>query len=134
MDMLKRLSHSVIAPVLLAAALSGCSSDSDSSSMKCPSAAVLAPTSTLTTFRPELKDDPAGELYTVGLLQVRTDCDFDADNGQTDSTLDIRFRARRAKGGATASYRAPYYVAISQGQRVLSKVNFWVNFSFDHRI
>lgn len=131
MAMLQRLFKPVIQAVLLTAALSGCSSDSDdASSMKCPSAAVLAPSSTLTTFRPELLNDPKGELYTIGVTQVQTDCDFDSDNGTTESSLTIQFRAKRAQGTAAASYHVPYYVAISQGQRVLSKVTFRVDFSF----
>jgi hypothetical protein len=119
---------SVLATVLAAALLGACSSDSKKNN--CPYAAVLAPTATLTTFRPGIKDDPSGELYTVGLNEVSADCSFDSDNGTTDSSLALSFKAKRAPSPDAASYRVPYYVAITQGERVLSKHDFWVNFSF----
>jgi hypothetical protein len=129
MRILSRIARPAVATVLSAAVLVGCSSDSKKAPT-CPPAAVLAPTSTLTTFREGMKADPASALYTVGLANVKTDCEFDSDKGTTDSTLELSFIAKRAAKEDAASYKVPYYVAVTQGTRVLSKHVFWVNFGF----
>src|SRR5258706_721385 len=82
------LVRSVLVTAFAVAGLAGCESDSKIAA-KCPSAAVLAPTSTLTAFRSGVKAEPAGALYTVGLASVRTNCAFDSDNGTTDSSLEL---------------------------------------------
>jgi hypothetical protein len=126
-----RFSSSVLAAALAVVFLASCSSsDSDNAPKNCPSSAVLAPTSTLTAFRPGMKDDPAGVLYTVGISQVGTACQFDANDGTTDSSLELTFKATRSTSADSASYRVPYYVAVAQADRVLSKATIWVNFAF----
>ncbi|MBV9332202.1 MAG: hypothetical protein JOZ55_11675 [Alphaproteobacteria bacterium] len=109
--------------------LAACSTDSKPQS--CPSAAILAPAATLTAFRPDKPNDPLGELYTAGLTNVRTSCVLDVDNGTTDSSLSLTFRAKRAAGGDALSYRIPYFVAVSLDGKVLTKRTFWINFAFD---
>ena len=54
----------------LAAALPG-SCSSDLKKNNCPYAAVLAPASTLTTFRDGMKDDPAGVEKTAKEIKTR---------------------------------------------------------------
>jgi hypothetical protein len=127
--------HAILRPIrpalataLAAALLGSCSTDLTRNN--CPYAAVLAPASTLTAFRPGAKNDPAGEQYIVGLSGVSTDCSFDSNNGTTDSSLKLSFQAKRPQSPDAASYKVPYFVAITQGERVLSKHDFWVNFSF----
>jgi len=128
MHTIPRTVHPALATALAAALLCACSSDMKKNN--CPYAAALAPTTTLTAFRPDMKDDPAGEQYTVGLTEVNTDCSFDSDNGTTDSSLELSFKAKRPPSPDAASYKVPYFVAITQGVQVLSKHDFWVNFSF----
>ena len=117
------------ATALVVLSLTGCSSDTPKVPT-CPSAAVIAPASTLTTFKPGMHDDPTGELYTVGIANVKTDCTLDADNGTTDSTLALRFTAKRAPAPEAASYRVPYFVAVALEGKVLAKRDIWVNFGF----
>jgi len=122
-----------IPALLLSAAsllLGGCGSDT-AKVPTCPTAGILAPVSTLTTFKEGQKDDPKGELYVVGMLKVRTQCDLDVDNGTTNSTLQVQFKARRATAsGAGESYKVPYFVAVVLDGNVLAKRNMWVNFAF----
>jgi hypothetical protein len=96
----------------------------------CPVAAVLVDTSSLTVFRPELQNDPAGALYAVDLNGVKTDCSFDRREGQTDSSLHLTFHATRAPTGEAVSYSVPYYVAVTQGDRILSKRILTAQFGF----
>ena len=128
MPTLHRTAAAAVAAILSTAWLAGCSSDTKV--VNCPSAAALAPTSTLTTFQAGAAKDPADALYTVGLVNVKTDCNFDSDAGTTDSTLELTFRAKRKDAGKSAAYKVPYFVAVTQGTRILSKRIFWVNFSF----
>jgi hypothetical protein len=118
--------------LLLSAALlllGGCGSDTKIPT--CPTAGILAPVSTLTTFNVGQKDDPKGELYVVGMLKVRTKCDLDVDNGTTDSTLQVQFKARRAVAtNVNENYKVPYFVAVVLDGKVLAKRNIWVNFGF----
>jgi hypothetical protein len=120
------------APLLVAAllVLGGCSSP-NTKAPTCPTAGILAPVSTLTTFKEGKKDDPTAELYTVGLIAVHTGCDLDVDNGTTDSTLSIQFKARRtAATNVVENYRVPYFVAVVLDGKVLAKRNMWVKFGF----
>jgi hypothetical protein len=117
------------ATALAALALAGCSSDKPKAPT-CPYAAVIVPTSTLTTFKPGMHNDPSGELYTVGITNVRTDCTLDADNGTTDSTLALSFKAKRTASPNSASYRVPYFVAVVLDGKVLAKHDIWANFGF----
>ena len=96
----------------------------------CPAAAVLVDTSYLTVFRPDLQNDPAGALYTVSLDGVNTDCSFDNREGQTDSSLHLTFHATHAPIGEAVNYSVPYYVAVTQGDRILRKNNFIAHFNF----
>lgn len=115
----------------IAAALASCSSSAPKG-LGCPAAAVLAPTSTLTTFRQGsgLRGDPAGELYTISVTGVVTDCDLDVENGTADARLNIDFRVTRVANGEPASYRVPYFIAVTQGDRVLDKRIAWLDFAF----
>jgi hypothetical protein len=115
--------------LLSAALLSGCSSDAKKG--LCPTAAILASTSTLTVFRPGAQGDPTGELYRVGMTDVSTDCSFDKHELTTDSSVDITFRATRAPSGDGAQYSVPYFVVVSQGDRIINKHMFVAQFSFD---
>jgi hypothetical protein len=128
MSVFDRTAAAAVAAILSTAWLAGCGSDTKV--VNCPSAAALAPTSTLTAFQDGAAKDPADAVYTVGLVNVKTDCSFDSDAGTTDSTLELTFRAKRKDAGKAAAYKVPYFVAVTQGTRILSKRIFWVNFGF----
>lgn len=133
MNAFSRLARPLKVATLLGLAvwLAACSSDGDKKkAANCPYAAVLAPASSLTVFMPGKTDDPNAELYRVGISGVKTACVLDADNGTTDSTLELTFKAHRAIAGKDVGYRVPYFVAVSLGSKVLAKNEFWVNFSF----
>lgn len=122
----------LLAAAIAAASLSGCGSSGFSSAKPedCPSASVIVPTSSLTTFKQGMQNDPKGELYRVGISGATTDCSLDEDNGITDSSLQISFRATRSEAGPEVTYKVPYYVAVAQGERILNKRDIWVSFTF----
>ena len=96
----------------------------------CPSAGAIVTTSSLTTFKQGMNNDPKGVLYRISVTGVTTECTLDADNGITDSALTITFKATRTEAGDEVSYRAPYYVAVARDAKVLDKHDAWVGFTF----
>jgi len=123
-----RLFRPLGATALVALSVAGCSNAPKVPT--CPSAAVLAPAASLTTFKAGKHDDPTGELYTVGIVNVKTNCSLDVDNGTTDSTLALRFKAKRAASPDSANYRVPYFVAVVLDGKVLAKRDIWASFGF----
>jgi hypothetical protein len=96
----------------------------------CPSAAILADTASETVFRPGAPQDPSGEAYTAAVTDVKTDCTFDRQQGETFSSLDISFRATRAPSPDAARYQLVYFVSINSGDRVINKKQYSVRFDF----
>lgn len=87
----------------------------------CPSASILADTSNLTVFRAGAPADPSGEAYTVAITGVKSTCQYTkgARNVPVNLTFDVR--AIRAPSADGAEYKVPYYSAVTQGDRILSK-------------
>jgi len=122
--------RSVTAVALGFSLLGGCMT-TDTEKGLCPSAAVLAPTASVTVFRANAPADPSGELYTLWMTNVVAACDFEKEEKTTKSHLDISFHATRAPSTEAANYRVPYYVAMTQGgSRILTKKFFLADVSF----
>jgi hypothetical protein len=97
----------------------------------CPTANILADTSTLTEFKPGMQGDPAGEIFNIQILSVSPSCSVDTDEGTTESSVDITFRAVRAPTGGVANFTAPYYIAsVLDGSNILDKKILATAFSF----
>jgi len=109
--------------------LSGCETKLEKA--VCPNSNVLANTSSVTVFKKGMEGDPSGVLYKVEVTGVTASCDFDLDQGTTDSNVEISFRATRAPNGDSGDYTVPYYVAsMLDGTTVLNKQIFATAFSF----
>ena len=119
-------------PVLAAVAaltLGGCTTDEQKG--LCPTAAVLAPASALTVFRAGASADPSAELYSVWMSNVKSGCGYDKDARTADSHLTIEFDAKRAPSAEPASYKAPYFIAITRGgDKILTKKIFLAPVTF----
>jgi hypothetical protein len=121
-----RISILALFAVLL---LSGCASDAQKG--LCPTAAVLAPVSALTVFRENAPADPSGELYSVWMTNVKTECKYDKEKKTTESSLRIFLSAKRAPTGQTANYRVPYFVTVTHGgDRIMTKKMYTTDISF----
>jgi len=114
--------------VLAAAlALAGCNNNRI---VICPSAAILADTAVETVFRPGAPAELSGEAFTAYLVTARTDCTFDKNEGKTLSSLDLSFRAVRPPSTDAATYSLPYFIAVNQAERLISKRMMTVRFDF----
>ncbi len=96
----------------------------------CPGAAILADTASVTVFRPGAPADPSGEAFTAYLYNTKTDCTLVKDEVATYSSLTLSFRAVRPPSPDAASYSLPYFVAVNQAERLISKQIFTVRFNF----
>lgn len=96
----------------------------------CPVAVILADASSKTVFRPGTGPDLANVLYTVALVDAKTDCTYDKHTVNTDSTLTLTFRATRSPTAEGASYSVPYFVAVNQNAKLISKRLYTLNVSF----
>ena len=107
--------------------LSGCAS---TETVLCPSAAVLRDTATLTVFRSGAPLDPSGEAFTAAISGVKTSCHYNKGAGDIPTEMSFTVRAVRAPSPDGGHYQVPYYLAVTQGDRVLSKKNFMLDVDF----
>lgn len=115
--------------VILSASLIGCTSEKKLS--ECPGVSVLVDTGTLPVMRTPDSNAPTDVVYTAQILDAKRDCDMPKYTKHVDASVDIHFRAERPKPGDAASYKVPYFVAITNEGKVLAKQQFWVQFAFD---
>jgi hypothetical protein len=117
-----------LAALLAAGLLAGCSDQARQAS--CPGTAALADASTQYVFREGTSPDPANVLYRLQIVDVKAHCDLDKKARTVATSLDIRFRATRAPTGETGQYNAPYFIAVTQADRIINKQAFQIQFSF----
>jgi len=113
--------------MMLAASLAACSTDKGGD---CPTMTGITDASVRTVFLAGAPEDPANVLYTAEITSVAGGCDMDKKSHATDAKLTIQFRATRVKSGGEARYATPYFVAVTEGARVLARNNYTVTFSF----
>lgn len=111
------------------AALAGCSSPRQLA--KCPPTSVLVDTASIAVRQDAgAAADPANLLYSVQIDSAKTDCSLPKYDKEVESSVDINFRAERSKPGDAASYKVPYFVAITTEGKVLAKRIFYADFAF----
>ncbi|HEY4124949.1 MAG TPA: hypothetical protein VGM36_10070 [Rhizomicrobium sp.] len=92
---------------------------------KCPTTAVLAEASSLTSFTPGQKMVPANMVYRIDARKVTTACSVDKDTHTSDSSLEISFRGYRPKGGGPAEYTVPFFVVVNDSDgSLIEKKNY----------
>jgi len=123
--MTSRISPAALLAVIL---LAGCTSAAKQ--LNCPGTAALVDASTQTIFRQGTTPDPGNVLYAVRIVRVKSECDIDKGAHKADTSLDITFRATRAPTGDAVPYTVPYFVAVTQADRIIGKQSFSVQFTF----
>lgn len=107
--------------------LAGCASDKANN---CPGVSSIVETSIGTVFLPGKPVDPSNILYTIEITDVHGTCDVDKPALNSSTDVDITFRATRGPNGGGANYKVPYFVAISQFDRILAKKVYSIDFAF----
>jgi hypothetical protein len=107
--------------------VAGCATEKEKN---CPASSVIIETSIATLFKEGTTPDPANILYTVEVAGVQSACAVDKLALNSSSSVDISFRATRAPNGGAVDYKVPYFVAVSQFDRLLAKKLYVAEFSF----
>jgi hypothetical protein len=95
-----------LALVALALVLSSCTTSKRLAF--CPGITSVLDAVVVTQFKPGTAPDPSNVLYTV-------------KGRSSSSDVNINFQAARAVGGDAAQYNVPYFVAVSTGDRIVTK-------------
>jgi len=117
-----------LAALLAATLLTGCTNAAKQA--LCPGIAALVDASSQTVFRDNAAPDPGNVAYTVQIISAKGSCDTDKKAQTADSKFDVSFRATRAPTGTAVQYTVPYFVAVTQADRIINKQSFSVEFSF----
>src|ERR1700748_303652 len=96
----------------------------------CPGMTAVLDAAMAATFKPGTPALPTNALYTVEIVNVKGNCSFDKQGKTSDSDLTVTFGATRAAPGDAAQYTVPYFVAVTQGETVVTKTLRKVTFSF----
>jgi hypothetical protein len=97
----------------------------------CPSWSSVLDAYVVTQFKPGAAQNPANALLTAKIVNVDGKCSFDKAGKHADSDIDVSFVATRPSAGDAATYTVPYFVAVTQGARVVTRTVRSVTFSFD---
>ncbi|SRR5665213_23301 len=108
-----------LALVALALVLSSCTTSKRLAF--CPGITSVLDAVVVTQFKPGTAPDPSNVLYTVKVANVEGSCSYDKQGRSSSSDVDINFQAARAVGGDAAQYNVPYFVAVSTGDRIVTK-------------
>jgi hypothetical protein len=108
--------------------LSSCSSDKQIEF--CPGITSVLDAYMAVTFKPGAPALPANALYTVNIVKAGGKCSFDKQGKTSDSSVTIKFAASRATPGDAAQYTVPYFVAVTEGENIITKTVRNVTFSF----
>jgi hypothetical protein len=97
---------------------------------QCPSASILSDTAVLTVFRAGAPADPSGEAYTAVIDGVVSHCSYTKGQPSASATFSFTIRATRAPSPDGATYTLPYFFALTQGERILTKKNDTLKITF----
>jgi hypothetical protein len=125
--MLKPISR-LLAVCMAAFAVSSCN---DQSKIEfCPGMTSVLDAYMAATFKPGMPAMPTNALYTVEIINVKGNCTFDKQGKTSESNLTVTFGATRVRPGDAAEYTVPYFVAVTEGETVITKTLRKITFSF----
>ncbi len=107
--------------------------DAPAPRLYCPNVAVLAQANALNLFLPSRHD--AGALVTqAGITGISGACTLEKKRAVLRVTFQAGFSATNGPANQSATLALPYFVAISQGEDIISKQNYTIPMSFDGNV
>lgn len=125
---MKRSPFRIAAIAGLALFVAACTSDKKI--QYCPGWSSVLDAYVVTQFKPGGAQNPANALFTAKIVNVDGKCSFDKAGKHADSEIEVSFVATRPSAGEAATYRVPYFVAVTQAARVVTRTVRSVTFSF----
>jgi hypothetical protein len=113
---------------MLAVLVSSC--QSQNKLKYCPAWSSVLDAVVVTQFKPGAAPDPANAIYTAKINDVDGSCTFDKQGKNASSSIDVTFSATRPAAGDAATYTVPYFVAVTQATRIITRSVRNVTFSF----
>jgi hypothetical protein len=126
--MMKRSPFRFAAVAALGLLVASCANDKKI--QYCPAWTSVLDAVVITQFKPGAAPDPANALYSAKITNVDGNCSFDKQGKTADSDIDVTFTATRPAAGGEATYTVPYFVAVTQGTRIITRSQRTVTFSF----
>src|SRR5271168_1035262 len=120
---MKRSHAAPLFALFSAAALAGCASDADQPVLSCPQVAVLQQAQSLTTFLPG-RSDVASQITTAQITGVAGSCALRPKKHLLDVQFQAGFAATNGPANDSATLNLPYFVAITQGNKIISKNDY----------
>lgn len=127
--MMKKSPLRFAAIAVLALLVSSC--QSDKKLQFCPGWTSVLDAVVVTQFKSDAAQDPADALFTGRITKVDGSCTFDKLGKKGNSSIDVSFTATRPAPGDAVTYTVPYFVAVTQGTRIITRSTRSVTFSFD---
>jgi hypothetical protein len=125
---MKHASLALILPLVLAA----CGADAPTPRLDCPNVNVLEQTSTLTQFLPG-RQDAGAEITTAHITGVAGSCDL-VKPGVLKVTFQAGFSASNGPANQGHTLKLPYFVALTQGDTIISKTLDTMEIPFDGNV
>ena len=123
-------------PVLALTALTGCSGSTptlSAAAVYCPQVAVLEQASTLTEFLPG-RSDISAQITQAQITGVAGSCDTLKKNQLLHVTFKAGFSASNGPANHNQSLTLPYFVAIANGDDIVSKTNYSITLNFNGNV
>lgn len=95
----------------------------------CPQAEVLADAHSVVQFQPGTGRDLTDIEYQAEVGRLKSHCRHHRDDESMD--ISVEFTAWLGPAARGAKLSVPYFVAVTQGEDVLSKENFTVDLGFE---
>lgn len=125
---MKKLPFRFGAVLVMALLVSSC--QSEKKLQFCPGMSSVLDAVVVTQFKPGAPADPNSALYTATISDVSGNCSFDKQGKSSDSSVDVDFTATRPVAGAAIEYAVPYFVAVTQSTRIITRTTRSVTISF----
>jgi len=126
-----RSSSALLAPALLSLALlSACADSGPTPVMHCPDVDMLQQARTLTVFEPG-RQDVAARVTTAQLTGISGTCKLEGDKHALLITVQAGFEADDGPANNGAALSLPWFVAITQGDNIISETDYTIKLAFD---
>jgi hypothetical protein len=128
------MKHAFIPAAIVLLGLAACADDDAShTSLYCPTVSRVAQLSSLTSFVPASHDVTA-QITQAQITGIAGECDLEPKKHAVLVSFKIGFAATNGPADHGAPVELPYFVSVTQGETVVSKVLYTIPVTFDGNV